>query len=423
MTVRVQRVALLVRTEQQRHDVVEHALRELRQTLSAALEHAVGAAQADGIVLIPHLRVTMSASLGRVSGRDLARTIAQACINAAATGCSGIDGFVNADPQESRGERILRLLASEPGIRCSKEDEAAAWLIDAMNRRQTAMCRLSSFADLAGHSLGAAFMEISSRLINATQLVKALGRRAALQLAARCSDTQALCVLRSLNDREQPDAAAWAFAARKLFAAHSLSDTLGVRALSAAIDGIFMDLPGVASAVRTIASAGPERAAYVHERETALASNLTGLWLLFPFIAKHNGQVRGHAARATALALARYLGGSQAEDDPAVAALCTEGESLHDLSASIPADLHVDRMAAATIRDFARTLGRLGRARCGYILRAILSGRGAVRRMQGGWSATLPHSPLRVVLQRASLLGEIDVPWDVPRLVMERDDD
>ena len=117
--------------------------------------------------------------------------------------------------------------------------------------------------------------------------------------------------------------------------------------------------------------------------------------------------------------LAQRLGGAVAADDPAVTALCLPGESPRDLCATaVPDCVRVERLAVAIVRDFARTLAHFEQARCGYILRAILSGSGSVRRTPDGWSATLPQSPLRVVLDaqrclaRSTLRGRRRVsPW------------
>lgn len=386
MAVHVGRIALSVRTVPERHDVAGEALRQLRQSIGGAFDGAASREQRGGVALIPKMRVTMRASLGRVSGDDLARAIADACIKAAAGRCTEVDPAEGSEAYGSRAERIVQLLDSEPGVRCEPEEEAAAWLVASMNGRQSPLWRMSAYSDLSGRGVAAAFCEMCARVPNARAIIRALGRQWAVLLASRCTDAQSLTVLQALNDGKEP-----------------------VRALGAAIDGTYAQAPGVAAAGQIKA-------------EAALASNLAGVWLLLPHIANHRGFASDRAARATALAIARYLGGSFADDDPAVMALCEEGESLRELAAAIPDD-RVERVAVSAIRDFAQKLSHFEGARCGYVLRAMLGGPGIVRRVEGGWSASLPHSPLRIVLQRASLVGELNVPWDSPRLFIERDDD
>ncbi|MBV9270749.1 MAG: hypothetical protein JO165_06620 [Candidatus Eremiobacteraeota bacterium] len=424
MAVNVGRITFSIHTAAQRRDVANEALRGLRESIAPAFEQAASNIQADGVSLIPKLRVTMSASLARASGDRLARAIADACVNAAAVRCTDVDAASGNDAYGSRAERIVQLLETEPGVKCQLEDEAAALLIASLNARQTALCRISPFSDSIRRGSGTAFCEICLRLGNARGIIRALGRVWALMLAGKCTDAQALTVLHALTDGEEPASATWAHAARALLVEdESRASTRLVRGLKAAIDGTLAGLPGIAGAVQTLLSAETAQLADAATTKPALASNLTGLWLLLPHITRHIDDVDDRTTRAIAFALAQYLGGAVSESDPAVAALVNDGESPRDLRAAIPRGIRVNRLAVAVVRDFAQALRRFERARCGYILRAILSGPGSVRPVAGGWSASLPHSPLRVVLQRASLIGELNVPWQSPRFFIERDDD
>lgn len=398
-------------------------VRELRAMLPEALMAAVRTAadSGAGVVLVPRITASMRGSLRGLRGSRVARVLAQASIAAAVERSAP----VAAQSDESgTAQTIVETLRSGTSVRCRSLAEAgAAWLVALILDEPGVLRSLTPFADLQHRSSGAAFAEVCGRTGDAGAVVAALGRSRAIAFAARCTAGEAAAVLRSMAEEGEPAADTWAFLAGRVDAALRAGDeTREVRLLRATIEGRFDHRPGVVAAAQTLLRTMPRPQPSDASQGLPLESNLTGLWLLWPYLSRH---VDGHderAMRGIALALGEFLGGAIADDDPALAVLCNDGESPHSLRAAAPAGLQIERLAVALVRDFARSLTHFERARCGYILRAILSGPGSVIRTPGGAEATLPHSPLRVVLERAALLGPLDVPWRLPCLALVRDD-
>lgn len=406
------RIRLRLETTPLRRAHVEGLAGELRSNLPDALAAALASRSDDAVLLVPRMKVTVRAPLGRVRGLDLAGAIAEACVEAAlarsvAVETSGDHGTA------STAHEIVERLRSADGVRCrSSAEEAAAWLVGLVLDERSDLRACSPFADLQNLPTGAALIEVCSRVGDARSILGALGERWSLLFASRCSDAEARHLLRLLATGEEPNEITWAFVAAQLAA----PQTVAV-ALRTVVEGVAASIPGVARAALSIL-ASPST-----ESGVALASELTGFWLLLPHLARRIYNVDERAARGIALGLAERLAPRSADDDPAVQALCNVGELISDLRAAIPPDIRIDRLLFATIRDFARTLSHFEGASCGYVRRAILNGPGAVRQTPEGWSATLPRSPLRIVLERASLLGAIHAPWSLPRLTIVRDDE
>ena len=400
--------------------------REIRSMLPDALTAEVthAASGPPGVVLVPRVNVSMHGALRRLHGGAVARKLAAACVDAAVTRSRPVDLGVDAQ-DASMAVHIVETLRSGESVRCrSLAEAAAAWLVALIWDEPGMLLTLAPFADLRHRSSGAAFTQICARVADPTAVVRALGRRWSLLFAARCTESEASRVLRGMPAGDEPALETWAFIADRLAAPGDRAPaSYGGRLLNAAIDGIFDRRPGIVAAARSLlAAAAPVRAAGVPQPEFR-TSNLCGVWLLWPHLTPYLGDVDERGTRALALALGEYLGGAFAAGDFALEALCRDGESLHDVRAAVPPAVRIERLAVSVVRDFSLRLTRFERARCGYVLRAILSGSGSVIRMDGEWRATLPHSPLRVVLERAALLGPLRVPWQSPRLTVIRDDD
>lgn len=382
----------------------------LREALSEATVHAPGSAP--GVILVPRVNVTMRGALHRLRAKDVARALARACVDAvvARSECPGEGASV--------AQNIVEALRSGAAVRCaSPAGAAAAWLVAFALDEPGVLLSLAPFADLRRRSSGTAFAQVCARTHDANGVIAALGRSWSQRFATACGENDARTVLGLMADDDEPAADTWAFLASRVAAVRDPARQL----LGAAIDGRFDGRSGIASAARSMV-ASSQRA--VQRTETRrMASNLTGVWLLWRHLGPSVAGFDERTARAVALALAERLGGSFAAGDPAIEALCGAGESLRELRAAVPAALHVERLTVSVVREFARGLSHFGNARCGYVLRAILSGPGSVTRTDAGWSATLPHSPLRVVIERAGLLGAVEVPWVSPRLTLVRDDD
>jgi hypothetical protein len=422
MSASIGRVHVTLRTASGARERGDVLARELRWALPRSLTDAAARAArgASGVVLVPRVHVTMRGALDRLRANDVARALAQASVDAAVarsarSSTSGEDASV--------AQSVVEALRSGTAVRCASPAEvAAAWLV-ALALDEPGMLRFfSPFVDLRGLPWGTAFAQLCARVRDANAVIAALGRSWSQRFASTCSAADARLVIGVMADDDEPAAQTWAFLATRVAAADDGARTAQARALlGAAIDGRFERRPGIVTAVRSMLVASRRPA----QRTDGLrmASNLTGVWLLWRHLAPFVAGCDERTARAVALALSERLGGSFAAGDPAIEALCDAGDSIRDLRAALPGTVHVGRLTVSVVRDFARGLPHFQNARPGYILRAILSGPGSVTRTTAGWSATLPHSPLRVVLERAALLGEVDVPWKSPRLLLVRDDD
>jgi 2-phospho-L-lactate guanylyltransferase (CobY/MobA/RfbA family) len=485
----VGRVALRLETAASGRARANVVARELRDELPRALEDARTFATGEGVVLVPKMRVTLRAPLARVRGRDLARAIAEACLEAAATRSVALVGGDVAGPAAatSAAERILAALRQSEGVRvASREEEAAAWLLALARGERSRLPRASPHDDLERLSTPRAFAELMKRVDSPDALLDALSPRFTAELAARCADADARNALVRLDACADVPAEIWRAVAQRfaalsahearapwraaLFAvveaaprdaraatvaaAHTFAaacDTRGARpsalargnaaseARDAAVreahldgapkreadahDGTTSanDIPAdVAAALVAAARRDAGGAAHESPYDVALASDLTGLWCLLPHVARLTAHFDERSRRAAALAVAQVLAGTSASDDPAIACWCGE-ERAEDLLAALPANVQPHRLAVAAVRRFARSLRHFEQARCTYVLRAILSGPGDVIRRRDGWDATLPRAPLRVILDRAALIGPLETPWE-GRFAFVRDD-
>jgi hypothetical protein len=418
-------VKLIVRVTSNAQPRGASLAREVRSMLPDALTAAVthAASGPPGVVLVPRVNVSMRGALRRLRGGAIARRLAAACIDAAAKRSRPVDLAAGGEGA-STAQRIVEMLRSGESVRCrSLAEAAAAWLVALVRDEPGMLLTLAPFADLRHRSSGAAFAQICARVDDSNAVVRALGRRWSLLFAARCTEAEAGSVLRGIPAGDEPAPETWAFVADRLAASHDRdAASYAGRLLKAAIDGMFDRRPGIVAAARSLlAATAPKHAAGAPQPQFR-ASNLCGVWLLWPHLAPYLGDVDERGARALALALGEYLGGAFAAGDPALEALCREDESLRDLRAAVPPEARIERLAVSVVRDFSLRLTHFERARCGYVLRAILSGPGSVIRSGGEWRATLPHSPLRIVLERAAVLGPLRVPWQSPRLTLVRDD-
>jgi hypothetical protein len=248
-----------------------------------------------------------------------------------------------------------------------------------------------------------------------------------MRFSLRSTPAEALQLLALIDDGIEPSAETRRRADAR-FREQTEALPAAVRAAAAALALLFENAEGAAEAAQTALRAS-ERAAIaiasvpVPGLDAPQTSNLTGLWLLLPFAGEQLDGLDELERRAVALAVAELLAGSDAGDDPAVAAWFGDA-SERDLHAAVPPDAPIARIAASAVRAFARQLGYLRRPRCSYVLRAILSGPATVRRREdGAFEATLPRSPLRVLLERAGCLGPVKAPWRHPALEFVRGDD
>jgi hypothetical protein len=254
-----------------------------------------------------------------------------------------------------------------------------------------------------------------------------------------------------LDDGREPEVSTWVCVRAALSGAagsgpEETFDGADVRALVVAVEGFFAERPGIFGAAQTLArsiagvttrlalppgerrdgemdaitSAGAPVITGRDERERlTLDSECTGFWLLLPHLARRLREYNDDDARAIATRVAKALFGARASDDPAISVfsprepLASGGERIAGVCA--------ERLAVAVVRDFARTLHRFERARGGYIARAMLFGSGRLWQVEDRWCATLPHSPLRIVLERTSPYGDVSTPWAEPKLELVRD--
>jgi hypothetical protein len=362
--------------------------RELRAALPDALGAAFAARPEAGIAVVPVMRMSLSAPLAGIRARDVAVSIAEACAEAAATRCTMI-GAASDEPWESAAAAALTALGEGDGVQLDASTEAAAWLVAHARDERSVVRRASPYADAEHLSIGASFAHVALRVGDARALVRALGPTWALRLAERCTNDEARAILRLLRDGDEPSAA--------------------LRATLAALERAATD-----ARVRDAATHG------MHADEPQ-ESGSTGFWLLLPALARCLGDVDDDVGQAVAGALAETLWGPSAADDPAIRAFT--GDLPSDGKRLLPPDLRLGRLAVSVVRAFAAELGPFRRARCTYVLRAILSGTGSVRRHGETWYATWPRSPLRIVLERCCRPGPVARPWETPALVTERGDE
>jgi hypothetical protein len=417
----------------------ERVGQEARSCLSEAFGAALASHAANsGVVVVPRLRVTVRAPLGGMRGRDLARAIADACLRAAVNDSSTLAACA-ADREEGTAERTLRALTVLEGVRIDRATEAAAWLAALARDERTVLRRASPYADLEHLSSAAALVAVCAR-VGARAVLVSLGTTWAYTLARRCSAAEAIRLLAMLDDGSEPTAHTWRMLAER--AAHAAqAGESEVRALLLAIRGVFEGYPGAVNAARVIVTlpaaastsgATPALAAQAlagaEERrsidpgsgETPFESVCTGFWLLLAHLTRRIWEFDEESARAIAFVVAERLWGALAGDDPAIRAFTGEREPAA-LRSAVPPQARIDRLSVCVVRDFARTLGHFERARAGYLLRRMLFGPGLVWRTAEGWAATLPQSPIRIVLERACLLGEAATPWSEPKLAFARD--
>jgi hypothetical protein len=407
MTANVGRINVRVEAAPHRRALVDAALREMGSTLADALAAAAESCATEGIAFVPTMRVTLAVPLSNIRGRELSRVIAQACVDAAAHRTNLVDA-----PGAGNGiaEVIARRQHDSEGIRCSSAaQEAAAWLVGMVLDDRNVLRRASPFSDLEHLPSAKAFAAVGARCGDGHGLVRALGPRWSRLLAERADEQDASTLLELLDDGETPTAETW----RATVALGREPADRGSRgALLRALDLLHDGTPGAVAAVRTVAQAAPAELTYQTE--------MAGLWLLLPHLTCRIGTVPEGQARALVLAVAERLGGAFADGDPAIDALCGD-EPRSRLRAARPESARVDFLAVGAIRDFARGFAHFERARSAYILRNLLRGPATVRLDDLGWHATLPRAPLRVLLERAALIGPVEVPWREPRLWIERD--
>lgn len=404
MSTRIGRVRLSLPAPMTADRDAQTFVRDLRTALSGAFAAATATYSGDAVYVVRKMRVTVDAPLDGVNGRDLASAIADACIAAAVTR--------SGEPAASdeRGAAIVSAVGSGEGVRCAGQAEAAAaWLIALLSDDASMHDIPSPFDDVAHLPSSSAFLEVAERIGDMRGLLTALGSRWARAFITRCTTAEAERALNLLSRAETgvPDRSARAHAIEVL---QSQSPTLepAVRAILTAVE---LHARGF---LQPVAAAREARAA-------TLESDMTGCWLLLPYVRRHVAQWTENERRAIALALAERVGGAAAVHDPAIAAWfgdLTPG----DLAALLPRNARLDRILVATLRDFARTFRGFERARCAYLIRTMLRGRGIVRDTGRLVTATLPRSPIRIVLERAGCAGPLEAPWPHPRLEVVRDD-
>lgn len=514
-----------------RRPLAERAAAEFRSALERELSSALTAhgADADGVVIVPRLKVTVRAPLGRVGGAELARRIADASLHAIVHESCALGDSPN-ERNEGTAERTLRALTLLDGLRVDPATEAAAWLVALARDERSVVRSVSPYSDLEHLPSAAAFVAVCERA-GARAVTAALGAKWAYTLALRCTPAEASRLLmlfvdgaeapahtwvmlrafrdllrRAVRARAAADAVdepnahhtratagsvecelaamlgaeIWAAIAREfaraafersgLFASEGgdMPRANAQHALLLTVRGVLEGYPGAASAAKTLAapsastalsatapemfpaetaaSATDDSSSSGERRELPLESNCTGIWILLPYLARrlhsfeaqsrggnfddatrqvgHDDSAQGgfdsESARAVAFVVAERLWGPAASRDPAVAAFVC-GREPEALRAAMPRELRVARLCVSLLRDFAQGLRRFERARPGYLLKATLTGPGLVCRTPAGWSATLPQAPLRIVIERAGLLGGVTTPWDEPALTFVRD--
>lgn len=406
MRVDVGRVNVEVLTPLHRHGYVEAVLRGLRLSLPDAIAGAVGATSAGGVAFVEKMNVTVSAPLSAMSGDDLSEVIARACVEAAEHRTTHVG------PGIGVAEEVLRRSTTDDGVRCgSLAEEAAAWLIALVLDDQGPVRRLSPHRDLEHLTSGAALAAVCRWLGDARQVTHAMGPQWSGLFARRCDEQDAATVLDLLDDGRDPVDDTMRLVEQRLREADRVRQQAA--GLLVALEGVEAGLPGVVAAVREAVGAANANAA---ARRESLA---TGLWLLLPHLAHALGPVDDLVARGIVLAVLEWLGGPMIADDPAMTAFYGD-ESRQTLLDAVPESVVVRHIAVRALRDFTRTLHYFERSSGAYVLRNVLRGPGTVRLDADGWHATLPASPLHVLLDRTSPYGPLLTPWSEPRLWIER---
>lgn len=444
---------------------------DLRAALPGALAEALAPyAALPGVAIVPRLRVNAAVAFGTANARAAARRIAASCVEAIVAESATL-GSSPSDRSAGTAERTLRALPVLDGVRIDAATEAAAWLVALARDERSVVRRVSPYADLERVTSGAAFAAICERA-GARAVIAALGPGWAYRLALRCTAFDATRLLALLDDGAEPAAATWLALRTFRDELRAVADVCApgvgesesargipagfdpalvreltrhlrgrddliattpdsVLALIVALHGVFGGEPGVVGAARALTAPARSTAVDVAvsrapsvpiaSPEESVACACAGFWLLLPHLARRLAGFAEDDARGIALRIAERLFGNDARSDPAVLAL-TDGRDQDGLRARVPDAVRVDRLAVAIVRDFARTLLRFERARPWYVVRAMLTGPALLRHAPDGYAATLPQSPVRVVLERAALLGPVLAPWDEPHLTIVRDE-
>jgi hypothetical protein len=395
----------------------------LPQWIPAAIGAACsGEAVGDGALLVPRLRVELGVDFAGSTNDDVARAIAGAFVDHLTKVTSSPASAIGA---EAAARETVNSIIAGKSLRCpSAEVEAAAWLLARLRNSSTTLWRRSFDREFSHMPIGAALCELVRRASNSRALIEGLGTSALERIARHCTEAEAEKILGLLEDYREPDAAT--LRAVELSLRQHFSDLAGAPhrcALIACSAAIQQGLAGASKTarerVRDIAQQSPASSTAAGYEQHVFPSNLTGLWCLLPALAYRLRGVGEQRARRMAIEVAALLAGKDAPADPAIAAW--EAARPEDVDSGPIDRRSIVRLAVRAIRDFAAGLTRLERARCTYILRAVLSGPGLVLRTPSGWEATLPRSPLRIILDRAGLLGPIATPWNRLDLRFVRD--
>ena len=368
--------------------------RAMAETLPGNLPSAIGRALAHHgssyrRLLVPQIRVELRADLSSTSSDALARALAAACAQALDEEASTADALGGVGGAEA-------CLASN-AVWCTPEVEMAAWLTATLHGSTVDLWKRSLDREFAHTPVSHAFRSLLGRVDDPAAVVRALGSANFEALACSSSEADACAILMKLDSRLLPegDMNAESSCYRK-----ALIDYARAGRTESPAELIDATANGSSES-----NAGWDR------------SNFTGLWCLLRPLADLLEGFDEAEARHLATYVAVLLCGESALIDPAIS--LWQCEPANPTGAEI---LLSRRLATLAIRRFARRLYRFEEARCSYILRAMLSGPGFVRETADGFEATLPRSPLRVVLDRADVLGEIRTPWRGPTLRLVKGD-
>jgi len=400
--------------------------RRLAEPMAKAFEDS---GLGEGTLLVPRLRLEVRIDLTRASADDVAAAIARACAEALLE--MSIGGKTVTATQTDAAAVVAETVAGDQPVCCANvETEAAAWLVTRFHGSSTRLWKRSFEREFAHASIGSTLAALVHHFPNPRALLAALGGNDLDEIIRHCTEPEARAVLFRLDDGREPSAQTWRIVREMLRDRRlQLARAPYRMALRVCAQALRAEAPGASSAALTLAqefgesvfpsanslSAEFEAATHdVREVETVgnawMPSDLTGLWCLLPALATLLRDVDEDSARRAAIGAALLLAGEDALDDPAIAAWGCDQSDQQSFAGSHR------RLAVQSIRRFAQGLRGFERARCTYVLRAILSGPGAVRRVEDGWEATLPRSPLRIILDRSGLLGDVKTPWQRPAL-------